>query len=120
MGGLVIYLDLIWRIAGLGAPVIAVDVRHVGMRIRWALILSNSINFNANLCAEGSCCQACVSHIAQPLLFERNPVNNLLLLTPPHHHLPPADPHPTPIPPPSYSPRIPCVDEMTSPAPRHP
>ena len=36
VGGLVIYLDLIWRIVRLGAPVIVVDVRHVGMRLRWA------------------------------------------------------------------------------------
>lgn len=34
VGGLVIYLDLIWQIVKLGGPVIAVDIRHVGMRVR--------------------------------------------------------------------------------------
>jgi hypothetical protein len=34
VGGLVIYLDLIRSIVNLGGPVIAVDIRHVGMRLR--------------------------------------------------------------------------------------
>jgi hypothetical protein len=36
VGGLVLYLDLVRHIAALGGPVIAVDIRHVGMRLRWA------------------------------------------------------------------------------------
>jgi hypothetical protein len=33
VGGLVIYLDLIKHLARLGGPMIAVDIRHVGMRL---------------------------------------------------------------------------------------
>jgi hypothetical protein len=34
VGGLVIYLDIIKRIATLEGPVIAVDIPHVAMRLR--------------------------------------------------------------------------------------
>jgi pimeloyl-ACP methyl ester carboxylesterase len=34
VGGLVIYTDLIHALTKLGGPVIAVDIRHVGMRLR--------------------------------------------------------------------------------------
>lgn len=36
VGGLVIYLELIWQIVRLRGPVIVVDIRHMGMRLRCA------------------------------------------------------------------------------------
>ncbi|KAI8474758.1 MAG: Alpha/Beta hydrolase protein [Monoraphidium minutum] len=33
VGGLVIYLELIWQIVALAGPVIVVDIRHMGMRL---------------------------------------------------------------------------------------